>query len=162
VRAAGLEGVVAKRRDSRYQAVERSADWQILKLDHQQELVIGGYRGNAADGVDALLVGYCEKRKLHFAGKVRAGMVPHVRRELLKQLRALHISNCPFVNLPDPQPSRWDGGITPEQMNDMNWVRPRLIAQIRFQEWTTEGRLRLSKFLGLRADKSAAEVRREP
>jgi bifunctional non-homologous end joining protein LigD len=161
VRAAGLEGVIAKRRNSRYLAGERSTDWQKLKLERQQELVIGGYRGNVADGVDALLVGHYEKRRLYFAGKVRAGMVPHVRRELLRELQKLQISDCPFVNLPDVKRSRWGGGITLEEMHDMKWVRPKLVAQIRFQEWTSEGRLRLSKFLGLRTDKAAAEVRRE-
>jgi len=66
---------VAKRRDSVYQAGERSADWVKLKLQHQQEFVVGGFRGNGADGVDALIVGYYEHKKLRFAGKVRAGMV---------------------------------------------------------------------------------------
>jgi bifunctional non-homologous end joining protein LigD len=162
VRAAGLEGVVAKRKDSPYQPGERSSDWQKLKLENQQEFVIGGYRGNASDGVDALLVGYYEKKHLRFAGKVRAGMIPPVRRSLWKQLQPLRAKACPFVNLPDAQRSRWGGGVTPEQMREMNWVKPKLVAQIRFQEWTTEGRLRLAKYLGLRADKHPTDVHREP
>jgi bifunctional non-homologous end joining protein LigD len=161
VRAAGLEGVVAKHKSSPYQAGERSSDWQKLKLEHAQEFVIGGYRGNAADGVDALLVGYYDQKQLRFAGKVRAGMIPPVRRSLWKQLQPLSVKTCPFVNLPDAPQSRWGGGVTPEQMREMNWVKPRLLAQIRFQEWTTEGRLRLAKYLGLRTDKNATDVHRE-
>src|SRR6202035_4788024 len=103
------EGVLAKRRDSTYQAGERSADWVKFKLQRQQEFVVGGFRGNRADGVDALMVGYYDGRKFRFAGKVRAGMVPHVRRELLKKLMSYKASKCPFVNLPDAKRSRWGG-----------------------------------------------------
>jgi DNA ligase D-like protein (predicted ligase) len=141
VRAAGLEGVVAKRKDSTYQPGERSADWVKLKLEHQQEFVIGGYRPDGAK-VDALLVGYYEGKELRFAGKVRAGMVPHIRRELLNKLEPLEITECPFINLPDAKSSRWGGGVTADQMSEMHWTRAKLVAQIRFVEWTAEGRLR--------------------
>jgi hypothetical protein len=86
VKAMGLEGVVAKRRDSLYEPGERSRDWQKLKLENPQEFVIGGYRPDGENSVDALLVGYYEGRKLCFAGKVRAGLVPHSRRELAAKL----------------------------------------------------------------------------
>jgi bifunctional non-homologous end joining protein LigD len=162
VRAAGLEGVIAKRRDSTYQPGERSSDWVKLKLERQQEFVIGGYRPDGARGVDALLVGYYEDGALRFAGKVRAGMVPHVRRDLLNKLKPLEVKECPFVNLPDVRASRWGGGVTAQQMSEMNWTRPDLVAQIRFVEWTAEGRLRHAAFLGLRDDKAAEDVRREP
>jgi bifunctional non-homologous end joining protein LigD len=161
VRAAGLEGVIAKRKDSIYQPGERSADWVKLKLERAQEFVIGGYRPAGAAGVDALLVGHYEGRDLRFAGKVRAGFVPHARREVLSRLKPLRVDVCPFVNLPDASSSRWGGGITEDQMGDMEWVRPELVAQIRFVEWTADGRLRHAKFLGLRDDKAAREVRRE-
>lgn len=160
VRAAGLEGVIAKRKDSIYQPGERSSDWQKLKLERVQEFVIGGYRPDGRKGVDALLVGYYEGRDLRFAGKVRAGLVPHVRRELRKKLEPLETKECPFVNLPDAKSSRWGGGITSEQMSAMHWTRPKLVAQIRFVEWTAEGRLRHAAFLGLRDDKSPKDVRR--
>src|SRR5438445_13728913 len=91
VRAAGLEGVVAKRKDSTYQPGERSTDWVKLKLERQQEFVIGGYRPAGASGVDALLVGYYEGRNLRFAGKVRAGFVPHIRRRLLRKPNPLNV-----------------------------------------------------------------------
>jgi ATP-dependent DNA ligase len=162
VQAAGLEGVVAKRRASKYQPGERSTDWVKLKLERQQEFVIGGYRADGARGVDALLVGYYEDNKLRFAGKVRAGMVPHVRRELLQGLKPLRVQKRPFANLPDSDKGRWGGGVTAEDMTAMTWVRPSALAQIRFQEWTTEGRLRHAKYLGLRTDKNAKEVHREP
>ena len=87
-----------------------------FKLQHEQEFVIGGFRGNGADGVDALIVGYYEHKKLRMAAKIRAGMVPHVRRELFKKLASFHALQCPFVNLPDAKRSRWGGGVTAEEM----------------------------------------------
>jgi hypothetical protein len=88
-----------------------------LKLEHQQEFVIGGYRSDGSKGVDALLVGYYEGRDLRFAGKERAGLVPHVRRELLNKLKPFEGKECLFVNLPDARSSRWGGGFTAEQMS---------------------------------------------
>jgi bifunctional non-homologous end joining protein LigD len=159
VGAAGIEGVVAKRRQSLYRPGERSGDWVKLKLDRQQEFVIGGYRPDG--GLDALLVGYYDAGTPMFAGKVRAGLIAHARRELLDKLKPLSVSKCPFVNLPDPRPTRWGGGITAEAMHEMQWTKPELVAQIRFLEWTAENRLRHAAFLGLRLDKSASDVRRE-
>jgi bifunctional non-homologous end joining protein LigD len=159
MRAAGVEGVIAKRKDSPYQPGERSGDWVKLKLDQQQELVIGGYRPNGAS-IDALLMGFYDGKDLMFAGKVRAGFVPHVRRELGTLLRPLHTAQCPFVNLPDARLSRWGAGVTAQQMKEMKWVKPHLVAQIRFVEWTADHRLRHAGFIGLRTDKLAGEVRR--
>ena len=150
----------SKRKDSPYEPGERSDAWQKLKLENQQEFVIGGYRPGS-NGVDALLVGYHDGTGLRFAGKVRAGFVPHLRREVLKALKPHHVSDCPFVDLPQSKSSRWGGGVTAEEMREMQWVKPDLVAQIRFVEWTAEGRLRHAAFLGLRADKSARELRRE-
>jgi DNA ligase D-like protein (predicted ligase) len=162
LRAAGVEGVIAKRRDSTYQPGERSNDWVKLKLERQQEFVIGGYRPDGANGLDALLVGFYEGKELRFAGKVRAGLIPHVRREVLGKLKPLQIQDCPFANLPDTDVGRWGGGITADQMREMRWTKPQLLAQIRFVEWTAENRLRHSAFLGLRLDKSARQVRQDP
>ena len=161
VRTQGLEGVVGKRRSSSYQPGERSGDWVKVKLDRKQEFVVGGYRPDGAT-FDALLVGYYENEQLRFSGKVRAGFVRHTRRELLGQLRTLHVEACPFVNLPDSKSSRWSGGVTAQEMREMQWVRPQLVAQIRFLEFTAEGRLRHAAFVGFRADKHASNVRREP
>jgi bifunctional non-homologous end joining protein LigD len=161
VRGLGLEGVIAKRRDSPYIPGERSSAWIKVKLDRQQELVIGGYRPGP-QGIDALLVGYHESRRLRFAAKVRAGFTPRVRRDVHVQLISLHAGRCPFVDLPSGKTSHWGGGVTTEEMAEIQWVRPTLVAQIRFVEWTTDGHLRHAAFLGLRTDKSAADVRREP
>jgi bifunctional non-homologous end joining protein LigD len=144
----GLEGIVAKRKDSRYQSGERSGAWVKLKLDKQQEFVIGGYRPGP-NGVDALVVGYYEGKQLRFAGKVRAALKP------------LQTAQCPFVDLPNSKASHWGGGVTAEQMAEMTWVKPKVVAQIRFVEFTNDGHLRHAALLGLRSDKRASEVRRE-
>jgi bifunctional non-homologous end joining protein LigD len=152
-----LEGVMAKRRSSVYVPGDRvTGDWLKLKLELNQEFVVGGYRPGS-NGVDALLVGYYEKKKLRFAGKVRAGFVSHLRRELLRKLIPMGTDRCPFADLPSGS-SRWGGGVTAEEMAEMRWVRPRLVVQIQFVQWTADGRLRHAKFLGLRADKKATEV----
>ena len=114
-----------------------------------------------SSGIDALLVGYYNDSGLRFAGKVRAGFVPHLRREVFKALNPHHVDECPYVDLPNSKSSRWGGGVTADEMREMQWVKPELVAQIRFVEWTAEGRLRHAAFLGLRSDKSAREVRRE-
>ena len=156
----GLEGVIAKRRDSRYDAGQRPGTWVKLKLDKQQEFVIGGYRPGP-HGIDALIVGYYEREQLRYAGKVRAGFTPHVRREVHAALQGLHVARCPFVDLPHSRTSRWGGGITADQMAEMRWLKPRAVAQVRFVEWTAEGHLRHAAFLGLRTDKDARRVNRE-
>jgi bifunctional non-homologous end joining protein LigD len=159
VRTLGLEGVVAKRKSSTYVPGVRSANWQKLKLDLQEEFVIGGYRPGA-HGVDSLLVGYYDAGALRFAGKVRAGFTPHLRREVVAKLGPLHAASCPFADLPTSRASHWGGGVTAEQMGEMQWVRPSLVAQIRFVEWTADGHLRHAAFLGLRIDKAARQVKR--
>ena len=121
--------------------------------------MIGGFRPDGAT-IDALLVGYYEGKAFKFAGKVRAGFTPHTRRQVRLQLDPLRTAKCPFANLPTGS-SRWGAGVTEEEMHQMVWTRPELVAQIRFLEWTAEGRFRHAAFLGLRADKPAKEVRRE-
>jgi bifunctional non-homologous end joining protein LigD len=160
VRGLGLEGVVAKLKGSAYIAGERSDAWRKLKLDRQQEFVIGGYRPGPA-GVDALLVGYYEGATFRFAGKVRAGFTPHLRREVRAALLPLHASRCPFADLPNSKTSHWGGGVTAEQMREMQWLEPKLAAQIRFVEWTADGHLRHAVFLGLRSDKKPRSIHRE-
>ena len=160
VRSLSLEGVIAKRRTSRYTPGERGTAWVKLKLDKQQEFVVGGYRPGV-NGVDALLVGYYAGRQLRFAGKVRAGFTPQVRRDVAAALAPLHADACPFTDLPNSKTSHWGGGVTAGQMNEMQWLRPRAVAQIRFVEWTADGHLRHTAFLGLRKDKKATSVGRE-
>lgn len=160
VRAMGLEGVIAKRRSSRYEPGQRSGAWVKFKLEQQQELVIGGYRPGSL-GVDALVIGYYVGRRLRFAAKVRAGLTPHLRRQLADVLKPMHVDRCPFADLPSPHESHWGGGVTAEQMHEMQWVRPKLVAQVRFVEWTPDGHLRHAAFMGLRDDKLARSVVRE-
>jgi bifunctional non-homologous end joining protein LigD len=131
----GLEGIVAKRKSSIYQPGERSSDWVKLVLEHKQELVIGGYRLADPRSIDSLLVGYYEGKDLRFASKVHGGLTPHLRRSLFDTLRPLEIAKCPFSNLPDAKTSRWGSGVTAEQMKDFHWVRPHIVAQIRFADY---------------------------
>jgi len=132
-----------------------------LKLGRQQEFVIGGYRATLSCGLGALLVGYYEGSELLFAGQVRAGLVPHVRRRLLEKLQVLCVSGCPFAKLPGSGLNQRDD-ITADQMGDMQWTKPQLVAQIRFTQWTANNRLDHAAFLRLRVDKAATQVRREP
>jgi len=160
IRRLGLEGVIAKRRDSRYDAGQRSGAWLKLKLDRQQEFVIGGYRPGP-HGIDALLVGFYDGTELKFAAKVRAGFTSHLRREVFEVIAPLRVTRCPFADLPHTRASRWGGGVTAEQMDEMTWVKPTVVAQIRFVEWTADQHLRHAAYMGLRTDKRAHEVRKE-
>jgi bifunctional non-homologous end joining protein LigD len=160
VRGLGLEGVIAKRRDSAYVPGERSNAWIKVKLDRQQEFVVGGYRPGP-HGIDAILVGYYDDGALRFAAKVRAGFTPRVRRDVHAQLAPLHSTRCPFADLPTGKTSHWGGGVTAEEMTELQWLRPTVVAQIRFVEWTADAHLRHAAFLGLRGDKPAKSVRRE-
>jgi bifunctional non-homologous end joining protein LigD len=160
VRAVGLEGVIAKQRHSRYEPGAHSGTWMKLKLEHQREFVIGGYRPDG-NKVDSLLVGYYAGARLHFAGKVRAGFVRNARRSVLEKLLPLRTRSCPFIDLPTAASQRWSGGVKKDEMKQMQWVEPLLIAQIRFSEWTEAGHLRLGKFLSLRTDTNPRPMRSE-
>jgi bifunctional non-homologous end joining protein LigD len=160
VRGFGLEGVVAKRVDSRYEAGQRSGAWTKVKFARRQEFVIGGFRPD--DGrVDALVVGYFEGKRLLAAGKVRAGLTPLWRRQLFEALSSLAARRCPFANLPSARTGRWGEGITKEDMSTLTWVKPRLVAEVSFTEWTAAGSLRHASFEGLRTDKPPTAITRE-
>jgi bifunctional non-homologous end joining protein LigD len=87
--------------------------------------------------------------------------VAHTRRELFKNLQPLRTGACPFADLPNSRSDRSGGGVTADGMREMRWVRPETVVQVRFVEWTAEGRLRHAAFVGVRLDKEAGEVRRE-
>jgi bifunctional non-homologous end joining protein LigD len=160
IKNAGLEGVIAKRRDSKYQARTRSSDWLKLKIGHGQEFVIGGYNPDAAT-FQSLLVGYYEGAKLIFAGKVRQGFNPTSRRKLFETLAPFATTKCPFANLPSSKKSHFGEGVTAEDMKKLRWLKPKLVAQVQFAEWTSYGLLRHATYLGLRDDKAPREVTRE-
>jgi bifunctional non-homologous end joining protein LigD len=156
----GLEGLIAKRKSSLYHAGERTGDWVKYKVDQGQELVIGGYKPGK-DGVENLLVGYYEDDKLLFSGKVKNGFVPEVRRRLLGAFEGLETDNCPFANLPEPRNARRGEALTAEAMRKYKWLKPELVAQIAFTEWTEANQLRHAHFVALRDDKHPREVVRE-
>ena len=160
VQAQGLEGLVAKRLDSRYEAGLRSGSWQKMRLNRAQEFVIGGYTIGTKT-FDALIFGYYEGDRLIYAARTRNGFTPIVREQLFKKFRGLEIRDCPFVNLPEAKSGRWGAGLTAAKMTDCRWLKPVLVAQIAFLEWTGENHLRHTTFIALREDKSAREVRRE-
>ena len=154
-----LEGVVAKRRGSIYEAGERSGNWLKYKLSPAQEFVVGGYKRGSP--LESLVVGYHEDGKLRCAGKVRQGLNTRNRRELHALLKPLLADVCPFANLPNSKKSHWGEGITAEQMKEIQWVIPKVVAQVRFAEWTSGGNLRQGTFEGIRNDKVPADVVRE-
>jgi bifunctional non-homologous end joining protein LigD len=157
VQAEGLEGVVAKRIDSRYESDRRSGAWVKLPLKNRQEFVIGGYRpGNV--NFELLLVGYFEAGKLMFAGKVRQGLNPGIRAGVFKTIKHLRTKKCPFVNLPNNKSDHFGETVTAEEMDDYVWLVPVVVAEIKFTEWTRAGVLRHAEFVGLREDKQAKEV----
>lgn len=157
---AGLEGVIAKRVSSRYERGERTGAWVKYKTNKGQELVIGGYKPGP-NGFDYLLVGYYEGKNLIFIAKIRNGFTPALRREVAQKFATLRTSQCPFANLPEPQNARRGEAITAEVMKNIQWLRPKLVAQIEFTEWTEGNHLRHSRFAGLREDKKAREVVKE-
>jgi bifunctional non-homologous end joining protein LigD len=146
----GWEGVIAKRADSEY-TERRSRDWLKFKCEAGQELVIGGFTEPKGARVEfgALLLGHFRDGALVYAGKVGTGFDRELLESLGARLRGLAVDSSPFE---DPSAIR-ERGVT--------WVRPSLVAQIGFTEWTRDGRLRHPRFLGLRDDKSAADVVRE-
>jgi DNA ligase D-like protein (predicted ligase) len=157
VRKFSFEGIIAKRKDSVYESGKRSGAWIKYKVNQGQEFVIGGYTpGNT---FDALIVGYYKGDKLYYAAKVRNGFVPRLRKEVCAKFKGLEITTCPFVNLPEKRRTQW--ALSAAEMKDCRWLKPQLVAQIEFTEWTPDDHLRHSRFVGLREDKDPREVTRE-
>jgi bifunctional non-homologous end joining protein LigD len=152
-RAARLEGVVAKRNGSPYRPGRRSPDWLKVKNLRTQEVVIGGWapgKGRREGTIGSLLLGVPEEGRLRYVGQVGTGFTDEVLDELFALLRQDAADSPPF----DPPPPRPDA-------RDASWVRPRLVGEVRFTEWTGDGRLRHPAWRGLRDDKSPEDVVRE-
>lgn len=161
VRESGLEGVVAKRVDSTYESGKRSTLWLKVRFSRRQEFVIGGYKPGGAH-FDSVLVGLYDGRKFLYAGKVRAGFMPHTRAEVFQRLKGLQARACPFANLPNIEgKSHWGEGVTAEEMLELCWVKPRVVIEVAFTEWTAGGNLRHAAFVGIREDKAPRDVHRE-
>src|SRR5688572_17552199 len=122
VRGLQLEGIVAKRRRSKYEPGRRSPSWVKVKFNRRQEFVIGGFKPNA-DSFESVLVGYYDGRRLLYASKVRAGLTPHARAEILRRITPDLVTLCPFANLPIERSGHWGEGITAEDMATLKWVK---------------------------------------
>jgi bifunctional non-homologous end joining protein LigD len=162
-RRLGLEGLIGKRVGSRYEAGRRTGSWIKLKIEQQQEFVIGGYTEPAGSRkhFGAVLVGVYEGEQLKFAGKVGTGFNDKLLRTLLGSFKKMPSETCPFVDLPEKRAGRYGQGVTPAEMKLCHWIEPKLVCQIKFNEWTRDHRLRQPVFLGLREDKDAKDVVRE-
>jgi bifunctional non-homologous end joining protein LigD len=149
----GLEGVMAKRRDSRYRPGQRSPDWLKVKIVKTQEVVIGGWtdgEGERSGSLGALLLGVNEAATLRYAGKVGTGFDARSRRDLLDRLRPIETLDSPF-----------EVGPTRAEAARAHYVRPSLVGEVGYSEWTGSGHLRHPSWRGLRFDKIASEVVRE-
>jgi bifunctional non-homologous end joining protein LigD len=163
VKRRGLEGIVGKQRNSVYDPGRRSGAWVKLKCVNEQEFIIGGYTPpqGARKHFGAILVGYNEDKKLVFAGKVGTGFTAKSLSMLHEEFQAEERADCPFVDLPSKQNGQWVQGITPSMMKKMHWVNPKFVGEIKFAEWTRDGKLRAPVFIRLRKDKKPSDVVRE-
>jgi bifunctional non-homologous end joining protein LigD len=151
----GLEGIIAKRLDSRYVQGKRTRDWLKIKTHGRQEFVIAGFTkgtGRRASSFGSLVLAYYQVDELVYAGNVGTGFNAKEIEKLLDKLRPLKRSTPPFKEVPKMPKVR---------KSDVIWVEPKLVCEVEFVEWTHDGRLRAPSYKGLREDKSAGEVRRE-
>ena len=142
----GGEGVIAKKASSTYQVDRRSKDWLKVKTEKQQEMVIGGFTdpNGGRKGLGALLCGYYKGKEFHYSGKVGTGFTETVLEDLRKKLDKLERKTSAFI--------------TPPKEKGVHWVSPKLIAQLKFSEFTDTGSMRHPVFLGLRVDKNPLDV----
>ena len=150
-RKGGWEGVIAKRRGARYVPGARSRDWLKLKLQHRAEFVIGGYTEprRTRPYLGAILLGYFDGAgQLCYVGHTGGGFNRDSLREMYEKLRRLELPESPFAN-------------TPRTNEHAHWVKPRVVVEVKFAEWTSDGRLRQPIFLGTRDDKNAMDVHLE-
>jgi bifunctional non-homologous end joining protein LigD len=150
-RREGWEGIIAKRVESTYEPGHRSRNWLKLKIEFRQEFVIGGYTEprNSREHIGALLLGYFDKDRFIYVGHTGGGFTRQGLEEMYKRLKPLEIRTSPFVE-------------TPKTNEKAHWVKPEVVVEIKFNEWTADRRLRQPIFLGVRDDKNAREVGLEP
>ena len=161
VRELSMEGLIGKRSGSKYDS-KRSGVWLKIKLYQQGSFVVGGYTqpGGERKHLGALLVGVHQGRQLKFAGRVGTGFSENLLKLLSSQLNKIAVKDCPFDNLP-ASGRGLDPGLTAAEMKRCVWVKPVVVCEVKFTEWTRDNRLRQPVFLGLRDDKKASEVIRE-
>jgi bifunctional non-homologous end joining protein LigD len=150
-----FEGIVAKKRDSRYFPGKRTRDWLKIKTHGRQEFVIAGYtrgQGRRSGRFGSLILGYWRGDELVYAGNVGTGFTDEEIDRLLGKLKRLERKDSPFETVPKMPKVRKDA---------IAWVEPKLVAEVEFVEWTHDGRLRAPSYQGLREDKPAEDVRRE-
>ena len=155
-----FEGAVGKRANSTYEPGVRSQSWLKFKNTNEQEFVVGGYtegEGSRSKTFGGLLVGYYDGDDLHFAASVGSGLSDRMLDDITAKLRELGTDESPFVNPPTVIGGRWAGGKSARCF----WVRPELVARVRFAAWTRDGNLRAPVFLGLRNDIDPGSIRRE-
>jgi bifunctional non-homologous end joining protein LigD len=163
VQKLGLEGLIGKRAESVYEPGKRSGAWIKLKLRQEQEFVIGGYSDPEGSRLyfGAVLVGVYQGKQLTFCGKVGTGFDAKLLKRLNTQFQGLRQNRCPFSNLPETAGGRHSPRLSAAEMKHCHWLEPKLAGQIKFSEWTRDGKLRQPVFLGLREDKAASDVVRE-
>ncbi len=154
VREFEFEGVIAKWRDSIYTPGETSHDWQKQKTQRSDDFLVGGYVPGSR-GIDELVIGEQRGESYYFIESVKNGFVPATRERVYSALRGREIEECPFVNLPEKKGAyRMDR----EKMKTVRWLKPGIVCEIAFNERTSQGHLRHSKFLRLR---DPADARRK-
>ncbi|MFN2635549.1 MAG: DNA ligase D [Gemmatimonadaceae bacterium] len=149
-RSQGWEGIIAKRVDSRYEPGNRSRSWLKLKIEFRQEFVIGGYTEprNSREHIGALLLGYYDHDRFIYVGHTGGGFTRQGLEEMYRRLKPLVTKVSPFEE-------------TPKTNEKAHWVKPTIVVEVKFSEWTADRRLRQPIFLGVRDDKAAKEVGRE-
>jgi bifunctional non-homologous end joining protein LigD len=148
MRAQGLEGLVAKRANSRYEPGQRSGTWMKMRVNRSQEFIIGGYSIGGTT-FDAGIVGHIVDGKPVYVARTRSGFMPALRAELLRKMKPLEADVCPFCNLPEERSGRWGEGLTTDKMQACRGLRPQLKARIEFLEWKEDRHLRHNRFMAL-------------
>jgi bifunctional non-homologous end joining protein LigD len=151
-RKRGWEGVIAKRCDAPYEPGRRSRAWLKLKIEHRQEFVVGGFTEprNSREHLGAILLGYYDDEgELVYVGHTGGGFSRATLGDMYRRLLPLERKSCPFAK-------------EPRTNERAHWVRPRVVVEVKFNEWTTEGKLRQPIFVGVRDDKDPQSVGREP